>query len=57
MLAGASGLRDEVPEYSLKLNLAGTVLSAISLKIDPTLVESIDHADAGQRMLHSLRPE
>ena len=33
------------------------VLRAAPLEINPALVETIDHADAGQWMLHSLRPE
>ena len=38
-------------------SFADPVLGANPLEIDPAFVETIDHADAGQRMLHSLRAE
>ena len=53
----ASALCGEFPENGFERDPAGAVLRATPFEIDPTLVETIDHADAGQRMLHSLRVE
>ena len=53
----ASALRGEVVQDSLERDPPGAVLRAASLEINPALVETIYHADAGQRMLHSLRAE
>ena len=44
-------MRGEVIEDRLERDPTGAALRAIPLKIDPALVETIDHAGAGERML------
>src|SRR6185312_8708755 len=54
----ASTLDGEVLKDGSERSFADPVLGANPLEIDPAFVETIDHhADAGQRMLHSLRAE
>jgi hypothetical protein len=54
---GASSLRGEAFEDGFERDPANAVLRTIPLKIDPALVKAVEHPDAGQWMLHSLRAE
>src|SRR6476646_11614704 len=53
----ASTLDNELLKDGFERSFADAVLRANPLEINPALVETIDHADAGQRMLNSLRAE
>jgi hypothetical protein len=50
-------LRDETLEDGFGRDPAEAVLRAVSLEIDPAFVEAVDHVDARQWMLHSLRAQ